>query len=756
MEWLFMGAVRRRWFRCSAALSVAAVLFAAPMAFTAASAATLSLGVAHACTVTYSGGVKCWGNNDFFSLGDGTQNPSESPVDVLGLDATVSDVAAGGYFSCVLTTSGGVKCWGHGLNGTLGASSNWLSGRPLDVKGLETGVKAIATGARHACALTAAGGVRCWGSNYRGALGDGTEVDSPIPVNVRGLDSDVVAIEAGYDYSCALTSAGAAKCWGENDSGQLGDGTYIDRAIPVGVKGLSAGVTAIATSAGHTCAIVVGGRVKCWGSNGSGALGDGSQISSPIPVDAISLREPATAIVAGFWHTCALTRAGAVKCWGMNASGMLGDGTTESRMNAKAVVGLGSGVVGLAAGFDHTCARLLAGELRCWGSGDSGKLGNGVPVRRLTAVEVSGLGLDVAAISAAEHHACALNAKGGVACWGSNQSGELGDGTNRPHPRPIAVKGLDSGVKTVATAGAFSCAVTLGNQALCWGWNGRGQLGDGTFTSHAAPLPVARQANITTIALGGVHVCGVRVNGSVACWGDGSVGQLGNGGTESSLVPATVTGLSADVRAVAAGIFHTCALTNAGGVKCWGQNGHGELGDGTTSNRLVPTDVIGLGASVVAIAAGETHTCALLESAAVKCWGNDRLTPGDVLGLDSPVTAITAGGGHDCALTSAGGVKCWGGNYYGQLGDGTVVSSESPVDVLGLRSGVAMIAAGRTSTCAVTDEGSAWCWGSNLDGQLGNGEAGYALTPQAVVDWPFGMPPGHMVRLPPVMPPHRR
>jgi len=440
----------------------------------------------------------------------------------------------------------------------------------------------------------------------------------------------------------------------------------------------------------------------------------------------------------------------------MNDAGMLGDGTTALRMKATDVVGLHSGVVALAAGYDYTCARLLAGELRCWGDGDSGKLGNGVPVRRLAAVEVSGLGPGVAAISAAEHHACALNAMGGVACWGDNQSGELGDGTSLPHPLPVGVKGLDSGMKAVATGGEFSCAVTRGNEVLCWGWNGVGQLGDGTRTSRAVPGRVANGANIEMIALGSAHACGLRSNGGVVCWGFNAGGQLGDGGTETRLSPVAVVGLSAGMRAISAGTSHTCALTNTGGVKCWGQNIYGELGDGTTSNRLVPVDVTGLAAGVASIAVSESRTCALMESGVVKCWGADRLTPGDAGEFGAPVTAITAGGSHNCALMASGGMKCWGNNYYGQLGNGTDTNGEDPTDVVGFGSGVAMMEAGRTSTCAITEEGGAWCWGSNRYGQLGNGEAGYALTPQAVVDWPFGMPPGHMVRLPPVMPPHHR
>ncbi len=233
---------------------------------------------------------------------------------------------------------------------------------------IDTGQFTDAYALSHTCVLTEAGGVKCWGDNHYGESGDGTTTLSTTPVDVSGLGSGVAQISGGADHTCALTEAGAVKCWGRNDYGQLGDGTTTSpRTTPVDVSGLGSGVTQISAGYFHTCALTEAGGVKCWGRNHYGQSGDGTTILSSTPVDVSGLGSGVAQISGGGDHTCALTEAGAVKCWGRNRESQVGDGTTTySRTTPVDVSGLDSGVTQITGGSCHNCALTEAGGVKCW------------------------------------------------------------------------------------------------------------------------------------------------------------------------------------------------------------------------------------------------------------------------------------------------------------------------------------------------------------------------------------------------------
>jgi alpha-tubulin suppressor-like RCC1 family protein len=353
----------------------------------------------------------------------------------------------------------------------------------------------------------------------------------------------------------------------------------------------------------------------------------------------------ASRIAAGDWHTCAVTTGGGVLCWGYNASGQLGDGTTTNRLTPMPVIGLGSGVAAVAAGTDHTCA---------------------------------------------------LTSVGGVVCWGWNHYGQLGDGTTTDRLSPTPVVGLGSGVSEIAVGWGYTCALTSGRGVVCWGHNRTGQLGDGTTTDRLTPTPVTGLGNVVAIAAGDDQTCAITSVGGVVCWGENTVGELGDGTTTDRLTPTPVVGLGSGVNKIAAGGVHTCALTAAGGVLCWGYNLEGELGNGTDSMQTTPTAVSGSETGVVAITTGTKHACALTTAGSVLCWGwnaggqlgdgttTDRWTPTAAGGLGRGVAAIAAGRAHTCGLTTVGGIVCWGRNTEGQLGDGTTTDRYAPTVVAGL------------------------------------------------------------------------
>ena len=352
----------------------------------------LTVGSQHSCVTAVAGGIKCWGHNDGGQLGDGTAKESGVPVAVQGLTGGMLALAASGD-TCAVTVGGALLCWGHNESGQLGNGTQQGNLTPTAVSGLGSGVKAVAAGGLHTCAVTSAGAALCWGENSSGELGNGTTSDSFVPVGVKGLSSGVSAVAVGFGHSCVIVAGGGLKCWGLNQYGELGNGTTSNLPVksPVDVKGLSSGVLAVASSSLTTCALLEGGAVKCWGHNLDGEVGDGTTKDSSVPTDVKGLSAGVTAIGAGTSHTCAVTQEGGVKCWGNNSFGQLGDNSTTVRHEPVDVVGLGSGAVAVGLGFDHTCAVFPTGAVKCWGGNFYSQLGNGTTTQSLVPVDVLGL-----------------------------------------------------------------------------------------------------------------------------------------------------------------------------------------------------------------------------------------------------------------------------------------------------------------------------------------------------------------------------
>jgi len=678
---------------------------------------------------------------------------------------TAPPVSAGSAHTCAITSTGAAKCWGDNEAGQLGNGTTTNSSTPVQVTGLTSGVVAIAAGGDHTCAITNTGAAKCWGGNEAGQLGNGTTTNSSTPVQVTGLTSGVASISAGAAYTCAVTSTGAAKCWGYNGDGQLGDGTGTSRTTPVQVTGLTSGVAGIAVSPDgyngyFTCAIT-GGAAKCWGNNTYGQLGNtGGSSSTPVQVTGVD--SLATAITVGAEHSCVMLSGGAAKCWGYDQVGQLGNGVADRhRVLAVQVAGLDGGVTAITAGDIHTCSIVAGGEVECWGDNASGQIGiragNGGGSRRLSLrpTQVDGLAAGVTAVDAGINHTCAVTGSGAVTCWGDNQYGQLGNGATTTNSQPAPVPGLTVGTTAIAAGSGYTCSIVDG-AAKCWGANDSGQLGENSTNDSSSPTQVAGlTSGVTGIAVGASHTCATTSAGAALCWGTNQSGRLGTTGGDSSS-PVQVTGLSSGVSAVSVGSGHTCAIAGGGAAKCWGDNQYGQLGDGTTTSRDTPVPVTGLDSGVVAISAGYDHTCGITSGGAAKCWGSNQYgqlgdgtttnsnTPVAVTGLDSGVIAISAGEWYTCAITSGGAAKCWGSNQYGQLGDGTTTNSSAPVQVAGLGSSTAVIAASvsylvRGHTCAVTSSGAVKCWGDNHLGQLGDGTTTSRYTPVGVTHLDSGV-----------------
>ncbi len=373
-------------------------------------------------------------------------------------------------------------------------------------------------------------------------------------------------------------------------------------------------------------------------------------------------RAATDSVAAGAFHSCAIREGGRVYCWGMREGGRLGDGTTAVgyALTPVPVTGL-IDAVAVDAGYDHACAVRATGEVVCWGNNALGQLGNGTSLLSAIPVPVSGIA-DALAVATARTHTCVLRASGELWCFGRGLEGQLGIGTftNALLPRKV----IDD-VDLVGPAGTplshppipwvsvsatefFTCAMRASGEVLCWGANFNGQLGFGTTGNRNQPSLVAGLADSLAITAGRVHACAIRATGNVACWGSSfALGRIG----ADLHVPALIGSISepfANALTITASGFHTCATTMSGGTWCWGQSPQGELARTTTS--ALPVAIPGplLDTSSVSTASGFCHSCALLEDRSLRCWGSlpavdvcrDQLGSGVTGGSLTPVTPI--------------------------------------------------------------------------------------------------------------------
>lgn len=684
---------------------------------------TLALGVAHTCALR-GDTVHCWGYGGRGELGDGLRGDHPRPTPIPALTDVVA-LTAGVWHTCALRTTGEVMCWGDGAVGQIGDGELGTRPRPSPVAGLRA--TAISAGDTHTCAIDQDRKVLCWGSNHRGEAGRG---DGPLqrPTAVDGLPP-ADALAAGDEFSCAL-ARGEVWCWG---SDPLRDG-YQDP--PARVPGI-AGAAAIAAGQGHACALV-DGRVLCFGTGPKGQLGDGRPPDMIAPTSPHGLARPrprlaevadlrdARAITVGGGFACALRGTGAVVCWGDDRDGQLGDGpplVAAGRDTPAPVTGLAD-VVEVVAGPAHACARLRGGGLRCWGYNEFSQAG---PAQAAPPAATT-LALGAARIAVGAAHACAWSDRDAW-CWGDNTYGQLGDGSRARSDVPVRPTGLGRPRELVAGA-RHTCLLDQVGAVQCWGDDTYGQLASPgrptgePIDEHRGPVPLAPieargrprpgpipgLADVVDLGVYEHRTCAVRRGGDIVCWHSFADQPL----TPAHRLPGAVE--------IAVGAAHSCARLDDGGVRCWGTNHTGRLGDGTTAERDGDVTVRGL-TDAVALAAGRLHTCALRRTGAVACWGDGfQGQLGDGARADRPAptlvprlrgaTALAVGEDATCAIDQERKVLCWGANEAGQLGDGTHGERVAPNPAA--LPPAAAIALGAQAGCAVTPEGGVTCWGDGL------------------------------------------
>ena len=422
--------------------------------------------------------------------------------------------------------------------------------------------------------------------HYDGQLAcDGT---CAFDFNACGGSCGDSVIQAGFGEACDGLSLGGRTCRTEGFfTGALACSGSCGAIVETGCRD----VARLSVGFYHVCAMLDDGHVTCWGSNGSGQLGDGTVVVTRTSPTLVASLDSVVSVSAGGSHTCAVLTDGTARCWGNNLWLQLGSGLTGDSSTPLPVQGL-TGAVGITAGTGHTCAWLSGGTVRCWGSGSAGQLGNGVFSNSGVPVTVSGLNT-VIAVDAGEEFTCAMLQDQSLRCWGRNNSGQLGNSLTEDSAVPVAVS-LGTSVTSFSTGRLHACAALSTGTVRCWGYNQNGQLGNQITTTSPTPIPVevTGLTEALSVSCGAAHTCAVLSDGTGRCWGFNNHGQLGDNSSTQRTSPVSVSGLSG-ASSMSLGYESTCAWDGSGKhVWCWGRNAVGQLGDGTTTGRFVPVGVL--------------------------------------------------------------------------------------------------------------------------------------------------------------------
>ncbi len=604
----------------------------------------MGVGQAHACALDNVGAVKCWGINSLGSVGDGTNTQRLIPTAVTTLPAA-SQISVGSYHTCAIIAGGAVKCWGYNINGQLGDGTVTNRNAPVDVTVAAvpiTNVVQLSLGSNYSCARMNTGTVKCWGNNTKKALADGTIVHQYNPVDIAGL-TNVTSIAAGDDYTCARLNNGTVQCWGSTLDFPTDQGLTNVTAIWVnnttlyaqqgaqfirGTPGATPSFAAVGIDlpshfttkfTDRSCGVLSDTRARCWGADnvfGNYHRGDraaeGQLQTRSVPLNNV------TQVASYAYHSCAVLADKTVRCWGLNTSGQLGNGTTT---NTHVPVNPGlTDVTAVAVGLNHSCAIHTDKTLKCWGLNTSGQLGDNSIIARHT--PVLSTAVNVEAVTLGSTHTCAIITGGTVQCWGANANGQFGDGTTTPSLTPTA--SLLTNVVSLAAGSNRTCAALATGAVHCAGQSSAGWLGNGVGGNFPTPLTIMAAGNaITKVFSAGAQTCALNTT-TLYCWGQ--IGTINSGWP--GVVGKWFSGQTpVDV---ALGVGHSCAIMSNGNTWCWGDLQFGYRGDEVLEyerhqNNFIQIDTPTLAtqlANASKLAVGQTTTCRLNSSGKLGCLGS--------------------------------------------------------------------------------------------------------------------------------------
>lgn len=688
-------------------------------------------GAAHACGLHYDKSLWCWGRNDSGQLGIGMLARDVERTEPVQVGTALwSSVSTSADTTCGIQEDGSLWCWGRNAVGQLGDGSMANRFEPVRIGDAQATWKAVVAGWDHSCALDSLDVMWCWGAGADGQRGDGSMGRSLVPTRVSGVTS-WKTLGLGIRHTCAIATDDSLWCWGLNDHGRLGLGDNSPQFQYVPARVGTETWRSLGVGGEFACAVTIGGAVRCWGANQYGQLGEGSTSNRTAPTVAGQDEfTDYTEVMAGEGHVCGLRAEGELRCWGRNHRGQLGlDLTVTSRPTPTliAVDGIASPWAKLGLGQRTSCAIDAAGQLWCVGNASHGALGTGEGSRR-TPVMIPG---SWAEVSLGDDATCARSGQS-LTCWGANYDGLLGDATlidkqTPPAPMPMPWAAFDLGDHGCAIAPTTS-------QLWCWGRNDSYQLGTGATNMWTTMPVVVGVATWTRISSSRSHNCGISA-GSLYCWGrngERQTGQTRPAPNENGpiSVPTLVTSalLWLDV---GTGIDFTCGLKSDNKAYCWGHSGSGQLGNAGATGQTPTPQLVTTAQTFNRIVVGGRHVCGLTTAGAASCWGWNlygQLGLGSVMDRNVPVPltgtwkSLSLGEEHSCGVRTDNTLWCWGRNHYAQVGDGTTIDRIDPTQV-GTATDWAAAAAGRRHSCATKTSGELWCWGGNEGGPIGDGTA---------------------------------
>jgi alpha-tubulin suppressor-like RCC1 family protein len=717
----------------------------------------------HSLGIKSDGTLWAWGQNSTGQLGDGTTTNRTSPVQI-GTDNTWSKIAAGGTHSLGIKSDGTLWAWGRNGTGQLGDGTITAKLAPVQI-GVATDWSQISGGQSHSLGIKDDGTLWAWGRNNIGQLGDGTTTQRTTPRQI-GTATNWSQVDAGNDFSMGLKSDGTRWGWGTNN-GAFGDCGITHSTTPRQTDALTNWIK-IAAGYSYGLGLKSDGTLWGWGTNSSGQLGDGTIIDKSCPTQ-VGTETNWSNISAGYAHSLGVKSDGTLWAWGRNLEGQLGDGTTTERrlpvfiwwtdnFHAKTWSRIDAG------GY-HSMGIRGDGTLWVWGLNTDGQLGDGSVIQRNRPVKthqpvinstktvlIFGTAADFIGITDGQEVCSgsgtitltADNITTGVFSGVGVTDNANGTATFNPATAGVGDHSIsyqvNVGFVQVAAGQNHSLGIRSDGSLWAWGFNGNGELGDGTTTNRQTPVIIGG-GTWSQIAAGMTHSLGIKSDGTLWAWGSNIVGELGDGTTINRTLPVQI-GTASDWIQISAGGYYSLGLKSDGTLWGWGGNGSGTLGDGTSTGRTSPAQT---GTDTWSqIAAGRNHGLGIKSDGTLWAWGENfagaigdgtttgpKYTPVQI-GTDT-WSKIAAGRFHSLGIKNNGTLWAWGYNNYGQLGDGTTTTRYSPVQIASSTTW-SQIASTNYHSMGVRTDGYIFTWGYNNRGQLGAGTTTNRLSPQTLYD----------------------